>query len=470
MKYLLHGIMAALAICILSFAAGCGNNEDNGLLSLLPVVATSQCPDITLPAGATLIRKGGVSINGQRYCYYDLELQYDDHEPSYAMWIPPVSGLVRPAVLMTRPYDYISWNGDRVPWGSEMSARDYVEEASLFMLNDIGVLNVFERYYAGGSIQNDVDDTVAGYRFLNEATDLVNKARIGTWGGSWGGFEALYGAAYSSDGGGMVPKAGVAFYPLSDFQDEVEYIETAAGGTPNSIPDITDDTKRAEFQDFFAPYLTRIRATTDTDGFTDWTGASLAAKLATPFVVVHDEWDTLVPFEQTAYLVNNDVPDGLVTPLYFHQATQRDLNELPWGWGHGELREIALDSTPPPVEGIVYGISNTLASAYLLTQIAPPAQAQIYIGYDEVALADFISYIKTQKCDSGKNMGWAAQLLQNCTDTRVQMINMPDFSATAGAQVIAGAFNTADWGAEGYRKPANVHDALGTGLPVCPVP
>ena len=462
MRNLLYCSMAALAICLAALFCGCHEEKDDGLLTLLPAVATAQCPDIALPSGASLIRKGAVNINRQRYCYYLLELKYDGHDPAYAMWIPPVGGEARPAVLMTCPYDYISWNGDSVPIGSERNVRDYVDEASLFMLNNMGVLNVFERYYAGGSIRNDVDDTVAGYRFLNDSTGLVDKARIGTWGGSWGGFEALYGAAYSSGGGGMVPKAGVALFPLSDFNDEVAYIETAAGSVPNSIPDITDDTKRTQFQDFFAPYLTRIRATT---GWEAWTGAGLVSKLATPFIVVHDEWDTLVPFEQSRYLADNST---LVIPLFFYQDTQRDLNVLPYGWGHGELREYALDGTPPPAAGVVYGISSTLASAYLLTKLAAPDQAQVITGYDEAALADFISYVRTNKC-GGKTVGWAAALLQNCADDRMVMVNMSGFAAAPGAEVIAGAFSAANWGAAGYRNAAGVHDALGAGLPdECP--
>lgn len=466
MRLLTNCLIAAIVLCLTAFAAGCDEKEDNSLLSLLPVVASSQCSDITLPAGATLIRKGSVFIRPQHYCYYLLELQYDDHDPSYAMWIPPVSGGVRPAVLMTRPYDYISWNGDDIPRGTEMSVREYVEGSVLFMLNNFGVLNVFERYYTGGSIQNDVDDTVAGYRFLNDSAGLVDKTRIGTWGGSWGGFEALYGAAYSFDSGGMVPAAGVAFYPLSDFQDEVDYIENSAGESvlPNNIPDITAAANRTDYQDFFAPYLTRIKATSEWES---WTGSNLVLKLATPFVVVHDEWDTLVPFEQSVYLVNNDDPDGLITPLFFYQNAPRDLNDRPWGWGHGELREYALDETPPPAAGVVYGISNTLASAYLFTRIATADQTQLIIGYDAAALGDFMTYIRDQKCNTAHDIAWAASLLRDCADDRMMMVDMSDFSFDVGAEVIAGAFSSAGWGGTSYGTAANVYTALDGGLPDC---
>ncbi len=469
MKHLQRGIIFLMVLC-LTVLAGCNNcnnkEESASLLPLLPVIAASQCPEIALPAGAILLKRGSVYIHPQWYCYYLLKLEYAGKDATYAMWIPPVGGGVRPAVLLTRPYDYISWSGDDVLPGAEMRVREYIEGAVIFMLNNIGVLNVFERWYAGGSIQNDVDDTVAGLCFLNEAVGLVDRTRVGIWGGSWGGFEALYGAAHASDGGGVVPLAGVAFYPLSDFNDEVDYLEITTGGLPNSIPDITDSTKKNLYVDFFDDYLLRIKATAS---WADWDGDALLAKLDTPFVVVHDEWDTLVPFEQSVYLEDNETPGAPITPIFFYQDTPRDLNDRPWGWGHGELREYRLDADPPPADGVVYGVSSTLAYSYLFTRLASVDQL-IYNGYDEIAFLDFIEYARDIKCaePSRDDMTWAAELLHDSTDERMLMINMSDFSFVTGAEVVAGAFSAAGWGGTAYGSAASVRTALAGGLPVCP--
>lgn len=449
-------------------APGCNKEEKDALESLLPVIATSQCPGITLPEGTTLLKSRKVYVSPRWCCYYLLKLEYDGKDATYAMWIPPPSGTVRPAVVLTRPYDYISWGGDDIPAGAEVKVREYVEAAGIFLLNDIGVLNVFERYYAGGSIRNDVDDTVAGLRFLNEADGLADVTRIGIWGGSWGGFEALYGAAYASDGGGAVPAAGVAFFPLSDFNDEVDYIEKTAGSTPNHIPDIIDTAKKQQFQDFFAPYLDRIKAAT---GFASWTGEALLSKLATPFLVVHDEWDALVPFEQSVYLAEHDTIDAPITPVFFYQDTPRDLNvdKLDSEWGHGELREYRLDDTQPPADGLVFGISNTLAFSYLFTRLAS-ADQPVFNGYDRIALQDFVEYARGVRCAASPrdDMTWAAQLLHDSTDERMILINMADFSYASGAEVVAGAFGAAGWGGTDYGSAASVHASLEHGLPDCP--
>lgn len=458
----------ALALVVMLASPGCSKGSTN-TIPLLPFMpGASKCQDITVPAGASVLGSGPVLINGRWVCYYLLRLEYGGNDPSYAMWIPPIDGGVKPAMVLTRPYDYIRWSGDTIPASTPVvSNPQYVRDSTLFLINGMGVLHVFERYYSGGSIQNDVNDTVAGLRFLKDS-GFADTSRIGIWGGSWGGFEALYGAAYAADGGGAVPLAGVAFFPVSDFYDEVDYIEQSAGAgvIPNHIQDVTDDAKRSQYVSFFAPYIDRIKATA---GWSGWTGANLLAKLsvaATSFVVIHDEWDTLVPFEQSKYLADNS---PLITPLYFYQDTERDLNLIPAGWGHGELREYQLDATPPPAQAITYGMSNTLASAYVNTRIAAPGQSVLLVGYDLNALNDFIAYLRDFKCvHNREQMAWAARLLRDCTDSRIFMVEMNDFSIIAGAEIIAKAFSDAGWGGPSYGSAAGVRTALEGGLPVCP--
>ena len=95
MKYLQRGILVLMSIS-LALLAGCNTKEENAsLLSLLPVIAASQCPEMDLPAGATLLKSGSVYISPQWYCYYLLRLEFAGMEAAYAMWIPPPGGGVR---------------------------------------------------------------------------------------------------------------------------------------------------------------------------------------------------------------------------------------------------------------------------------------------------------------------------------------------------------------------------------------
>lgn len=455
--------------------AGCGKKSGNSLMALAPFLPGS-CPELVPRTGVTVVDSGSAWIERDWHCYYLLKLDYDGKDSAYAMWIPPLAGGVKPAVVLTRPYDYIKWNGDSVPSGVPVTSNaQNVSNAAMFLLNGCGVLYVYERFQTGGSIQNDVDDTVAGLRFLNESA-VADTSKIGIWGGSWGGFEALYGAAYASDGGGVTPAAGIAFFPPSDFNDWVDYVENPAGAIPNSVPDITDAAKRDAYENFFVGesndrYVKRIK---DATGLETWTGAALLLKLTTPFMVVHDEWDTLVPFEESVALA----ADAGITPLFFYQEPPRNLNELPYGWGHGELRMYRFDNnlnTMVAKEGYVFGIANTLASAYLFTRIAADDRARagnpLLVGYEKTALNDFIGYIRDIKCSGRDDAPWAAKLLQDCADERVLMIEMSDGTYGYGDEIIAKAFSDANWGGTSYGTASTVRDALGASggtLPDCP--
>jgi dipeptidyl aminopeptidase/acylaminoacyl peptidase len=45
-------------------------------------------------------------------------------------------------------------------------------------------------------VRDDIEDMKAGMWFVADQSD-VDKTRIGVYGGSWGGFEALYATAYA---------------------------------------------------------------------------------------------------------------------------------------------------------------------------------------------------------------------------------------------------------------------------------
>ena len=329
--------------------------------------------------------------------------------------------------------------------------RTYVEIAYPFLLNGFGVLHLFCRFYTGGNLENDVNDVVAGLRFL-AGEPRVDPDRIGIHGGSWGGFEALYGAAAAPPG--SAPAAGVALYPPSNFPGMVDYIND---GIPAGVanPDI-----RAWYGVFFQPYLDRIFATA---GWESWTSGSLPGRLATPFLVIHDEWDMLVPFAQSAELVSEG--GGLVEPLFFLQKTGLDMNAFGTDWGHGQLRLYRPDE---PHEPYLYGMVHTVLTAYLGVRLGFDDR-HLLIGFDGDALNDFYGYLREFKCAESRDMEWATDRLLDLADPRVIMVDMnPPHPVFYGAEAVAQGFNDLAWGTEDYRSHETVADALASGLPSCP--
>jgi len=200
-----------------------------------------------------------------------------------------------------------------------------------------------------------------------------------------------------------------------------------------------------------------------TPGWDTWTTAALAAKLSTKFLVVHDEWDTLVPVSQSQDLVTQ--AGETVEPVWFYQDTPIDLNALPWGWGHGELRQSQMDGNPP--QAFTYGMIHTLSTVFLIRKLAD-AGRPIYAGYDLNALNDFIAHIRDYTCNHGKATSWAAARLRDLADERVLLLEMNTGNWSAGTDVVAKAFSDAGWGGASYGTSSNVGAALEGGLPDCP--
>lgn len=410
------------------------------------------CPEIAVPAGTTVIKCVPVRDGGAWYYVYMLRIEYAPALPTYAIWIPPGDGGSKPAVLMTNPYDIVAWDGDDpLSLADVRSCSDYVEAGSVFLINGFGVLHAFGRFHTGGNLQNEVDDMTAGLRFLGDS-GFADAGRLGIWGGSWGGFESLYGAANAPEG--ATPIAGVAFFPPVDFNDFENYV------TAQLPAQITEQSKEDWYVDFYSKYLTRIY---ETENWETWTTAALAAKLTTPFLVLHDEWDALVPVSQSVNLVN---ASSLVEPVWFYQDTAVDLNALPITWGHGELRKYQLDSEPPPA--FAYGMGDTLAAAYLIRKLSDPGQA-IVIGYDADALVDFIAYMRDYTCMHGRDTSWLRARLLDLVDERVLMVELNTRDVSYGSEAIAEGFSNCGWGGSAYGAAAAVRISLETsGLPDCP--
>jgi len=242
---------------------------------LLFLLIASCATQIQVENSFLVIDEGTIKKDGQRYDYQLLRLQGAE-VPSYATYFPRGEEVI----LIARPYIGIDWTGEEIDRTRKhvASTEDIMTDSMIYLYNNFSVLNVYARFYAGGDIENDVEDIVAGLEFLDEKHE-----RIGITGSSWGGFEAIYGAA-SSD---VKPDVGTAFYPPTDFTAWTEWSITTG-------------------EEFFVPYQERVRSADVT-----YDHQYLLEHLETEFLIFHAYEDTLVPFNQSFELAaNNDYVSG----------------------------------------------------------------------------------------------------------------------------------------------------------------
>jgi len=404
----------------------------------------SGCPEE--PFSVVVLETNSVEDQGQVWPYYLVRLKVAGKQASYAQWFPSQNLYPAPVVMLTQPYDTINWSGELIDYfqGDALPPDEYYGTASYFLHHGFSVLFVFGRFYAGGDIQNEVDDMAAGLKFLSQEAS-VDKAKIAIYGSSWGGFEALYAAANAPPE--AIPVAGVATYPLSDFEAWVNHLIDI----PNKV---TDPEKISEYETHFAPFVDRIYATTggppgDGSDYTEWNLSGLLNNLQTPFLVLHDVWDTLVPFEQSSDLVEQ--ANHLVEPVWFLYEEPPDLNTLP------------LDHGAMMTDGYAFPFYGTLTFAYLFTRIGL-ADQELYIFYDQTALHDFLVYLKGFQIQ-GYDMNWAAPRLLDLVDKRVLMyeLTLDPPQIDSGACVIVQAINEI-WGTSLTQQ--TVVAALAQGLPI----
>ncbi|RKG59854.1 hypothetical protein D7X30_12540 [Corallococcus sp. AB011P] len=415
----------------------------------------------------TQIGAGEFRAADQTWPYQLLKLEVPGRAATYAQWFPPRKPGVSPTVVLTKPYDGIAWTGEAVDakWAArgagihpDDSEPHYgpgsspiaftpttpeiiAGEAFIHLLHDFGVLAVFGRFYAGGDLQNDRDDMNAGMRFLAQAPN-VDTRRIGIFGGSWGGYEALYAAADAPST--VVPAVGVALCPLSDFAAEVDYVSRWVPAR------VSDPAMRSRYQQFFEPYFRRIYATTGGDpvtpgtDYTRWTAAHLASTVQTPFLILHDDWDTLIPVEHTRALVAQ-APQRF-TPMYFQNLPAVDWNTLPPDHG--------------PLLSAHGSVVITLSLGHLLVTLGA-AEHPLYVPHAQGTVRTWLQGVRAAQ-EQGRDVSDVVPRLQELTDPRVLMFEPTLGALQPGAAFIAQELN-AVWGTR--FTDANVRSAIGPGLP-----
>jgi hypothetical protein len=408
--------------------------------------------------------------------YQILRLIKGTKEPSYALWFPPDTGSgIHAAVLFTQPYTGIDWTGDArdlyfagLPNAGietrheDIYGPDYSpgvsgpvtyqfktvsavsSEAYPFLVNGVGVLFVFERFYAGGNFENDVEDTVAGFDFLATQT-IVAPDQIGVMGGSLGGALAVHAAARAP--ADATPSWGVAWAPPVDMPSFYDYAERDIAVL------IADPAKRTLWGRTFDPYLRRLRAageggTNPTPDLSGFSFTFLKDRLRTRFLLLHDAWDTLVPLAQSRGLQN--ARPQTTDILFIPRPSPVD------------YRTFDLAHHPVPASWNAW-YSFTLANVFLLKQLMPAHHP--YTGlYHSVEFSSFVGYLRDQQSIGADVSALAPRLLDLC-DERLSLLDFNDLAVPPrpGRAVVADLINR-HWGTK--VSPDKVGSFLrGSGLP-----
>jgi dienelactone hydrolase len=348
-------------------------------------------------------------------------------------------------VVLTEPYLGIDWTGEALDarWAASQpqpdgmyldvdgpafdgtseityqlkSPTDGATDAAIYLLDGFGVVEVYGRFYAGGSVRDDVADMAAGMWFAAEQP-AIDKARIGVFGASWGGFEGLY-AAQQADPRAR-PAAVAVGFPVSDFAMEVAHAAT----TPSPV------------REFFIPYLHRIYASTGgpaTQAGTDYHGlgtADLCAGLPAATLVMHDEDDDLVPVGETRALAATCA----VTPMYWDRATPPTAGART----HGPITdEVGLPSW------------TTFGVAYLGLRILAPDQQFLIVAYAKAAMLAQLATARAAQL-AGRDVAFEAPRLLELCDPKLYLMAIETCTAAScptetGATVVAALVNQT-WG------------------------
>lgn len=451
-------------LSLLAGLAACGGGGSAPDIDASPTVDAT--PGVEFKA--EIIRDEPYAFDGRTFPGQLVRIVHADGSKTYVHFLMSDKPGPRPTVVLTQPYAGIDWTGEEIDtrWAGYFANRPNPQpndsqiihedvdgpntdatmkilyesqplsqakaQAFPHLLNDFSVVLVYGRYYAGGSVRNDIDDMRAGMWFVAEQAN-IDHARIGVLGGSWGGFEALYASAYGDVR--ARPLVTVALYPPADFVTMDPHFASRTGVA----------------RDYLRPYVNRIHAATGgapsapNANFHGLTIPELCPTATTglpeKLLVLHDENDNLVPVEQSRTLVSKCGAEA----VYWPRAEPIDIS----AFSHGKI----LDE--PQIQSVA-----TYAYSYLHLALARPDQANVFYFYNPTSMRTHLELVHAAQ-QAGKDVSYEAPRLRELCDERLLLIEDATHTVT-GAQMVATAVN-AVWGTA--FTPANIAAGLANGLP-----
>lgn len=403
---------AALLACVAEPPTPTGQAEDPGALAEESLAAS------TAGYRVEIVRTLPFVLDARRWTIKLARIHRPDGGRTYVQWIPADKPGPRPTVVTTGPYQLVSWTGEALDarWATyqplanglyldrdgpgfdgraaivaeRKTPLEVAEESVPHLLNDFGSLTIFGRFYAGGSVRDDIADMAAGMWFVANQPE-VDRARIGIWGGSWGGFLALY-AAQQADVGAR-PAVVSAMFPPSDFAALVGHVQSRTGAAAQMLQ----------------PYLRRVYAATGgppTQAGTNYRGLRATDLCATlpQTLVLHDEHDNLIPVQQTQALAASCQVETLVWPRTGPIDTSV--------WTHGPL----LDG-PGPHAVALYSLT------YLHLRMMRPDQPYLLEFYAPASLRTQLQELHDAQL-AGRDVAHAVPRLYDLIDARVYLVDL----------------------------------------------
>jgi dienelactone hydrolase len=228
-------------------------------------------------------------------------------ETSYWQWVK-TKNQSRGTIVYSLPYTGIDWSGEDVDqqwaanaeatqgyWAADVHGPAYDKNSSkmifyqktkkesvpemgaAFSANGYDVLYVYHRFYAGRSVEDYVGDIEEAVNWLkSQNPDLP----LGLYGFSFGGWIVAQAAKRISAG---QVQAVILISPLLGWHEQEKYMKELRSR-------ITDPEQLNEYFNFYEPLKRRF----------DSADASVQEipQLNVPTLLIHDEWDTLVPVSQ----------------------------------------------------------------------------------------------------------------------------------------------------------------------------
>lgn len=399
-----------------SVLTGCGGGGGG--------VSTASSNAVVLAEGAYL----------STYPYRQLRLKKADGSAAYAIWFPApgaTSGSKAPAMLLSDPYSGIDWTGEPVDTETFLEAGtsdfvmlpdrrgptagettpifvpyDYanVENAGGFalpyLINGIGALIIYQRFYAGGDLQDDIDDTLAGLAFLR-TEPTVDVTRTGIWGSSYGGSLVLHAVAQAPSAN--KPAFGALSTPLVDYEQFVPYADWM---TATSL-----DPGRVYLR--LQPFSRRARAAAAKrpEGLKAYGSAALVAGNSTKFLFIHDSFDTISPLYQAT-----DVFFG--TPGR-HQAFVYPHEGQPLDWKTLDIAHAPVSPGFDEASGLLF------ANSYLLTRLSR-SSTEILVPVLPTLDEALFAHLRSQQALGYSVRDFVLPRLIELSEPRVQLVRFDD--------------------------------------------
>jgi hypothetical protein len=412
----------------------------------------------------TVIKEDTFPINGLPVKCEFIRADRPDGRHSYLFYVHSYKPGAVPLLIENEPYHGIDWTGEDVDtrWaalgtgghpdvdapnynGNDQiayalqSPQDAVTASVVSAFNGYATIRAYARFYAGGSLEDDVLDAAAPYFFARTRPTEIDLSRIGSIGASYGAMMALFGASHSPKD--AAPRAIAAMSPPSDWVDLWPYSMTEL---PAEYP------KPDDVHGFYSPYWRRALPTLGSPpegaAAQPYTHAGLCASLPGHVLAAHDSWDIIIPVRQTQNLVK---ACSNVEPVY---------------WPRGPLNyaaATAIDHGPAPSEGPIPTM-DTFSYTFLVEQIAPEGAAVLFSAISTPALVTNLKLIAAAQ-KAGDDVSYILPRLRELVDPRLQLYE--GNNKATGSSFVAAAINQV-YGTT--FDETSIRTQLATGLPPPP--